>query len=151
MMAARPARKKRPSVVREKPAWLARRLLLDTHVWLWWQLDHPRLGTAAREAIAAASEVRLSVASVWEISIKAALGKLSLPKGADILRELELDGFTPLPIELAHAVRVADLPPLHRDPFDRMLIAQAILEGLTLVTADPQLSQYGVRLLDASA
>jgi len=150
-MASRPARKKRASVVREESAWLARRLLLDTHVWLWWQVDHPRLGTATREAIAAASEVRLSAASVWEISIKSALGKLSLPKGADILRELELDGFVPLPIELEHATRVADLPALHRDPFDRMLVAQAMLEGLTLVTADPHLAKYGVRLLDASA
>jgi len=125
--------------------------LLDTHVWLWWQLDHPRLGPAAREAIAAASEVRLSVASVWEMSIKSALGKLSLPKGADIMRELELDGFVPLSIELEHAVRVAALTALHRDPFDRMLVAQAMLEGLTLVTADLHLAQYGARLLDASA
>lgn len=150
-MASRPTRKKRASAVREAPGWPARRLLLDTHVWLWWQLDHPRLGTGAREAIAAAPEVRLSVASVWEMSIKSALGKLSLPKGADILRELEHDGFVPLPIELQHAVRVADLPALHRDPFDRMLIAQAMFEGLTLVTADPHLAMYGVRLLDASA
>lgn len=149
-MASRSPRKKRASAVREEPAWLPRRLLLDTHVWLWWQLDHPRLGTAARAVIATASEVRLSAASVWEMSIKSALGKLSLPKGARILRELELDGFVPLPIELEHAVRVADLPALHRDPFDRMLVAQAMLEGLTLVTADPQLGKYGVQLLDAS-
>jgi PIN domain nuclease of toxin-antitoxin system len=149
-MASRRTRKKRASAVREGPARLPRRLLLDTHVWLWWQIDHPRLGTAARGAIAAASEVRLSVASVWEMSIKSAIGKLSLPKDADILRELELDGFVPLPIELEHAVRVADLPALHRDPFDRMLVAQAILEGLTLVTADPHLGKYGVALLDAS-
>lgn len=150
-MPSRPARKRRASAVREGSAWRARRLLLDTHVWLWWQLDHPRLGPAAREAIAAASEVRLSVASVWEMSIKSTLGKLSLPKGADIMRELELDGFVPLSIELEHAVRVAALPALHRDPFDRMLVAQAMLEGLTLVTADPHLARYGARLLDASA
>jgi PIN domain nuclease of toxin-antitoxin system len=153
-MPSRPARKRRASAVREGSAWRARRLLLDTHVWLWWQLDHPRLGPSAREAIAAASEVRLSVASVWEMSIKSALGKLSLPKGADIMRELELDGFLPLSIELEHAVRVAALPALpalHRDPFDRMLVAQAMLEGLTLVTADLHLAQYGARLLDASA
>ena len=150
-MPSRPARKRRASAVREGSAWRARRLLLDTHVWLWWQLDHPRLGPAAREAIAAASEVRLSVASVWEMSIKSALGKLSLPKGADIMRELELDGFVPLSIELEHAVRVAALPALHGDPFDRMLVAQAMLEGLTLVTADLHLAQYGARLLDASA
>ena len=150
-MASRPTRKKRAMAVREDPAWHARRLLLDTHVWLWWQLDHPRLGPAARDAIAAAPEVRLSVASVWEMSIKSALGKLSLPKGADILRELEYDGFAPLGVEFEHAVRVADLPALHRDPFDRMLVAQAILEGLTLVTADPELTRYGVPLLDATA
>lgn len=149
-MAAKPARKKRAATVRKRPPSAVRRLLLDTHVWLWWQVDHPRLGPLARHAIAAAAEVRLSVASVWEMSIKSALGKLSLPKGASIVHELELDGFLPLPIELEHAVRVGELPPEHRDPFDRMLVAQASIEGLTLVTADPHLRRYGVPLIDAS-
>jgi PIN domain nuclease of toxin-antitoxin system len=128
----------------------ARRLLLDTHVWLWWQIDDRRLGESARKAIASAPEVRLSAASVWEIAIKSALGKLTLPRGADILEELDRDGFMPLAVEVEHAARLRELPLLHRDPFDRMLISQALSEGLTLVTADPQLEGYGVTLVDAA-
>jgi PIN domain nuclease of toxin-antitoxin system len=124
-------------------------LLLDTHVWLWWQLDDRRLGAKARTAIASAAEVRLSAASVWEMAIKSAIGKLALPRGADIADELERDGFIPLAVEVEHADGVRALPALHRDPFDRLLVSQAIAEGLTLVTADAQLAGYGVTLVDA--
>jgi PIN domain nuclease of toxin-antitoxin system len=129
----------------------SRRLLLDTHVWLWWQTDDARLGGHARKLIATASEVRLSAASVWEMSIKASLGKLVLPKDADIDRELEADGFLPLPVEIAHADGVRALPPLHRDPFDRMFVSQARAEGLAIVTADIALAAYDVTTVDAES
>ncbi|HEU4988181.1 MAG TPA: type II toxin-antitoxin system VapC family toxin [Gemmatimonadaceae bacterium] len=127
-----------------------RRLLLDTHVWLWWQADDARLGAAARRLIQQAAEVKFSAASAWEISIKAAIGKLRLPRNADIAAELDRDGFQPLPVEIAHAAGVRALPDLHRDPFDRLLISQALAEGLTLVSADPALAHYGVPVVDAT-
>jgi PIN domain nuclease of toxin-antitoxin system len=127
-----------------------RRLLLDTHVWLWWQAGDARLGAHARQLLQRASEVRFSAASVWEIAIKVATGKLMLPGDADIGAELSYSGFLPLPVEIAHADDVRRLPLLHRDPFDRLLVAQARLEGLTLVTADKQLSAYGITVLDAT-
>src|SRR5947209_2262693 len=145
------ARKRRAAStrVREAPPPLSRRLLLDTHVWLWWQADDARLGRGARKAIASAPEVRFSVVSAWEIAIKSSLGKLALPRGFDVAEEVERDGFLPLAVEMEHAAGVLRLPSRHRDPFDRMLISQAIAEGLTLVTGDPQLDSYGVGLLDA--
>jgi PIN domain nuclease of toxin-antitoxin system len=93
--------------------------------------------------------VRLSVVSAWEIAIKRSLGKLTLPRGFDITGEIDRDGFAPLAIEMEHAAGVLSLPALHRDPFDRMLISQALAEGLTLVTADPQLEGYGVGVMNA--
>ena len=148
-MARSPRKRPAPSRVREAPTPASRRLLLDTHVWLWWQADDSRLGRAARKAIASAPEVRLSVVSAWEIAIKRSLGKLTLPRGFDIAGEIERDGFAPLAIEMEHAAGVLSLPALHRDPFDRMLISQALAEGLTLVTADPQLEGYGVGVMNA--
>jgi PIN domain nuclease of toxin-antitoxin system len=127
-----------------------RRLLLDTHVWLWWQADDTRLGSATRQLIRRASEVRFSAASAWEIAIKVAIGKLELPKGADIAAELDNSGFLALPVEIAHADDVRRLPSLHADPFDRLLVAQARTEGLTLVSADRQLAAYGIPVLDAT-
>ena len=127
-----------------------RRLLLDTHVWLWWQAGDARLGPETRQRLQRASEVRLSAASAWEIAIKIAIGKLTLPKGADIAAELAHCGFLSLPVEIVHAEDVRRLPPLHRDPFDRLLVAQARVEGLTLVTADRQLGAYGIAVLDAT-
>lgn len=124
-------------------------MLLDTQVWLWWNADDTRLGPGARKAIRNADEVHFSVASAWEIGIKAALGKLELPSplNTDLERELAEDGFRPLPIELQHALRVTTLPMIHRDPFDRMLVAQALSEDLTLVTADANLMRYPVATL----
>lgn len=127
-----------------------RRLLLDTHVWLWWQKNDKKLGPRTRRLIAGASEVRFSVASAWEIAIKAALGKLKLPVGADIAEELAQSGFLEMPVALAHAEAVRQLPPIHRDPFDRMLVAQAGYEGLTLVTVDPEIRAYGISVHDAT-
>ena len=127
-----------------------RRLLLDTHVWLWWQAGDARLGPQTRHLLQRASEVRLSAASAWEMAIKMAIGKLTLPKGADIAAELAHSGFLTLPVEIVHAEDVRRLPPLHRDPFDRLLVAQARVEGLTLVTADRQLAAYGIAVIDAT-
>ena len=127
-----------------------RRLLLDTHVWLWWQAGDARLGSQARQRLERASEVRFSAASAWEIAIKVGIGKLTLPKRADIEVELAESGFVALPVEIAHAEHVRRLPPLHRDPFDRLLVAQAHVEALTLVTADRELAAYGIELLDAT-
>lgn len=123
------------------------RLLLDTHVLLWWLADHA-LSEDARAAIAdPISEVAVSAASTWEISIKKALGKLTAPD--DLEERLRLGGFTPLPIRIDHATAAGELPRHHDDPFDRMLIAQAKIEGLTLVTRDGRLSGYDVALLTA--
>ena len=126
-----------------------RRLLLDTHAWLWLQADDIRLGSHTRHVIQRASEVRVSAVSAWEIATKVAIGKLILPADADISGELEFCGFLPLPMEIAHADEQRHMPLLHRDPFDRMLVAQAMVEGLTLVTADTELAAYGVSVLDA--
>jgi PIN domain nuclease of toxin-antitoxin system len=128
---------------------MPRRVLLDTQAWLWMQADDPRLGVRARRVIQQAAELRLSAASVWEIAIKTAIGKLTLPPGADIEGELEHTGIRPLLIDFAHANHVRQLPPLHRDPFDRLLVAQTLIEGLALLSADTQLAAYGVPVVDA--
>jgi len=122
-------------------------VLLDTHVLLWWLEDDKRLSLPARDAILAAEEVRVSAASVWEIAIKRALGRLDVP--ADYLDYVEQTSFRPLPITFQHADLAGALPRHHDDPFDRMLVAQARIEGLTLVTADRRLGDYGIALLSA--
>lgn len=123
------------------------RLLLDSHVALWWLLDDERLEQPARETITAALELWVSAATIWELSIKAALGKLDLP--GDLLTDLEAAGARCLDVTGRHARAVRHLPLHHRDPFDRLLVAQAMAEGLTLVSADSQLGRYGVDLLPA--
>jgi PIN domain nuclease of toxin-antitoxin system len=126
-----------------------KRLLLDTHVLLWWLADDRQLGPNAREAIGAGrNQVYVSAASIWEISIKRALGKLQAPDNMDGI--VETAGFDPLPISLFHGEQAGRLPDIHRDPFDRMLIAQAQAEGLDLVTSDRFIPQYGVNILVAS-
>nr|WP_297460595.1 type II toxin-antitoxin system VapC family toxin [uncultured Halomonas sp.] len=125
-----------------------RRLLLDTHVFLWWLADDPRLGITAREIIAEPrNTVFVSAASVWEISIKRQLGKLKAPD--DLERIIEDEGFISLPIAPFHGEQAGNLPMHHRDPFDRMLIAQAQTEGLVLMTADNAFPPYGIRLIQA--
>lgn len=122
-------------------------LLLDTHVFLWWRGQPQRLKSAARTAIADAELVFVSVASAWEAAIKVALGKLEIPEpfGAGV----DDSGFDKLPITFEHAHLVAALPQHHRDPFDRMLVAQATAENLTLVTHDRQFRSYDVEILKA--
>ena len=126
------------------------KLLLDTQCWLWWLTDPDLLSGGALEAIRALeNEVYLSAASSWEISIKWAIKKLSLPKRPSefVPPRLARDGFLSLPIEHVHALRVAELPLHHRDPFDRILIAQAQIEHLAFVTSDPLIRKYDVEIL----
>jgi PIN domain nuclease of toxin-antitoxin system len=125
-----------------------KQLLLDTHAFLWWVNDAPELSTKARKAIAdEASTCFLSLASCWEMAIKSSLGKLGLAMPLDrfIPEQLAANGFSLLNIDFRHAARVESLPFLHRDPFDRLLVAQALAEKLTLVSADAMLSDYGVK------
>ena len=117
------------------------RLLLDTHLLLWVMADAPALSSRARAEIAAAEMVYASAASLWEISIKAALGKLTVDQ-ADLTDKLAQAGLHPLPVTSDHAAAVRRLPDIHRDPFDRMLVAQAVSEPLRLLTHDRILTQY---------
>lgn len=123
-------------------------LLLDTHAVLWWLADDPALSSEARRAIGDVSnDVCVSPVTPWEIAIKSATGKLKVPD--NLLEALKSNRFRELPISLVHAERAGNLPPWHRDPFDRMLIAQALTEGLTLVTRDRVFEQYEVNVLRA--
>ena len=121
-------------------------LLLDTQAFLWWVGDDPRLSRRARRAITDASCL-LSVASCWEMAIKAAVGKLDIPRPIDrfLQEQLEVNGFSLLPASLEHVSAVADLPFHHRDPFDRLLAAQARREELAIVSADTVFRKYGVK------
>lgn len=123
------------------------RLLLDTHVWLWTLVSPGRIGADALALLEdPANHLALSAVSSWEVAVKYRLGKLSLPvpPEAFILPRLARDGIEALPVAHHHACAVAGLPEIHRDPFDRLLIAVAQVEGLTLVTADPQVLAYDV-------
>jgi len=127
-----------------------RKVLLDTHALLWWLGNDPRLGAQARAIISdERNEVFVSAVSTWEIAIKKSLGKLAAPGGLEAI--VEDEGFRPLQISLFHGQQAGSLPALHRDPFDRMLVAQAQAEGLELLSVDARLAGYGVRLIDASA
>lgn len=123
------------------------RVLLDTHVLLWALAGHRRLPAEARRLMDE-HDVVVSAASIWEVAIKAGLGKLQVDPLA-VQQALEPSGFDELPVTAAHAAAVASLPPHHRDPFDRLLVAQALAEHLVLVTTDEQLAPYGdvVRLV----
>ena len=126
-------------------------VLLDTQTLLWWLTDDQRLGTRARAEIARdAGLVCVSSASAWEISMKTELGKLTVPTD-DIGAVVEDEGFEPLPITLGAARVAGHLPAHHRDPFDRMLVAQARVEQLTLLTADRRLAAYEVEIAWATA
>lgn len=119
------------------------RLLLDTHIVLWWDTDDPRLSVDFRAAVASPeNEVFVSAASAWEIGIKRASGKLQI--GASVTHTIRRHAFTALPITVEHTEWAGSLPLLHRDPFDRLLVAQAQLEGLVLVTVDDQILRYQV-------
>jgi PIN domain nuclease of toxin-antitoxin system len=124
------------------------RLLLDTHAFLWWVADAPELSGKARKAIAdEANTCFLSLASCWEMAIKSGLGKLKLSMALErfIPEQMAANGFNLLNIDFRHVAKVEFLPSHHRDPFDRLLIAQAQTEKLTLVSADSALSDYGVK------
>lgn len=126
------------------------RLLLDTHAFLWWVSDAPKLSRAAREAIQdPEAECLVSLASCWEIAIKQSLGKLKLPAPLEqfVPTQMANNGFQQMDIEFRHLARVADLPFYHRDPFDRLLAAQATVEDLPLVSGDPVFDDYGVKRL----
>lgn len=130
------------------------KLLLDTHVFLWWLVDNPRLDKQTRAVIAKpTTQVFVSSASTWEIAIKVGIGKLKLPKKhqATLAKLPEDCGFQPLPILHTHAAEVLNLPPHHADPFDRILVGQARVEDLVLVTADEQLERYDVKMRRARA
>jgi PIN domain nuclease of toxin-antitoxin system len=129
------------------------KLLLDTHVFLWYVSADPKLPAASRAAIQGpANEVYLSVASIWEAVIKYQIGKLPLPGPlADYLpKQREAHGIASLPITEGAMVALAGLPALHRDPFDRLLVAQAIQHGLTIATVDPDVAAYPVAVLPAA-
>lgn len=118
-------------------------LLLDSHTLLWWLDDSPRLGSRARAMIAGATSVAVSMASIWEIAIKAGLGKLTVDLD-ELIDNVGRDGFELLPITAADCAAIARLPRHHGDPFDRMLIAQARARDLTLVSDDASLAAYRV-------
>lgn len=121
-------------------------LLLDTHVLLWWLDDHPSLSQPCRSAIADGGNlVFVSATVIWEIRIKQAVGKLKIPH--TFRRTLDQQAFSWLPITVDHAHALAALPPHHRDPFDRMLIAQAHAEGFTVVTHDSIFKKYRIPVM----
>jgi len=125
------------------------KLLLDSHAFLWWLAGDRKLGAAARQAVAdPAATVFVSAATIWELSIKAALGRLDLG-GADLVEEIAGNAFVELPINARHALAAAYLPRHHGDPFDRMLVAQAQIEGLTVVSRDAALRAYEIQILPA--
>lgn len=126
------------------------RLLLDTHTFLWWVFDDPRLSGLARDAICDPEATCLvSLASAWELAIKVSLGRLELTESVATFIEAEaaLNGFILLPIQLAHIATVEGLAFHHRDPFDRLLAAQALAEAIPLVSADQAFDSYGVKRL----
>jgi PIN domain nuclease of toxin-antitoxin system len=126
------------------------RILLDTHAFVWWVLDDARLSPVSRELLLDRSnDVLLSAASAYEISVKAARGRLTLPEPAEtyVSSRMASEGFTPLPVQISHAVRAGSLPPIHRDPWDRLLVAQSQLDDVPILTADPVIGQYDVETI----
>jgi PIN domain nuclease of toxin-antitoxin system len=122
-------------------------LLLDTHVVLWWLADAPELAEDIKLRLDCEPDAYVSAATVWEVAIKQAIGTLREP--ADLPERVRDSGFRHLPITAEHAIAAGRLPPIHRDPFDRMLIAQARCEDFTLVTRDPHCRKYDVTILRA--
>src|SRR5262245_38446509 len=141
----RAPRRRGPALLRRRRRRDGRvRLLIDTHVFLWWRVGRA-MRAEAMEAIRTADDVVVSAASAWEVSVKAAAGKLRPP--ASFADGVAQSGFVPLPINLVHAAVAGELPPHHRDPFDRMLVAQARAERLTLVSHDRRLEPYGMPII----
>lgn len=124
--------------------------LLDTHTFLWWNLDDDQLSAAAREFITdGQNEVFLSAASAWEIAIKYTKGRLVLPDPPEryVAHRLGHYGFQALPVHVSHALRVASLPLIHNDPFDRLLIAQSQMEGMPILTCDSDIAKYDLSII----
>jgi PIN domain nuclease of toxin-antitoxin system len=128
------------------------RLLLDTQCWLWMHLSPERFSEKTRRLLRRRdTDVLLSVASIWEMAIKSGLGKLRVPEPIErwVPSRIQVGQTTVVAIEVPHALRVATLPPLHRDPFDRLIVAQALVEELPVLSADPALDGYGIEVLPA--
>ena len=124
--------------------------LLDTHTFLWWNLNDSQLSDKVREFISdGRNEIFLSAASTWEIAIKAAKGRLKLPDAPDqyVADRIRLHGFSALPIEISHTLQAYELPPIHADPFDRLLVAQSQMEDLPILTADAEIRRYQVDVI----
>lgn len=128
------------------------RVLLDSHVWLWWLTVPEKLGQKTRDCLTdSGNELLLSAVTSWELAIKQSIGRIHLPEEPEqfVLSRLQRDRIDSLPITHLHALKVADLPHHHRDPFDRMLVAQALSDSLTLCSADREIARYEVDFLDA--
>ncbi len=126
------------------------KFLLDTHAFLWWVTDHPKLSDPVRDIIGnPENEIYLSAASCWEIAIKAGLGRLDLSEDLHtfIPEQIRINQFQSVPIQISHSLQVHQLPRYHRDPFDRMLVAQAIVMKMPILTVDPMLARYGVECI----
>ncbi len=126
------------------------RALLDTHAFLWWNLNDPQLSETVRDFISnGRNEIFLSAASAWEIAIKYAKGRLELPETPNkyVVGRLNKHHFVPLPIQISHTLQVYNLPAIHNDPFDRLLIVQSQMEGLPLLTADREIARYRVEVI----
>jgi PIN domain nuclease of toxin-antitoxin system len=124
--------------------------LLDTHTFLWWITDQPRLPHRVRGIIEdGKNEIFFSAATGWEIIIKFQLGRLLLPDDPEsyLMEQIQRNAFQPLPIQLRHSLRLLALPSLHKDPFDRMLIAQALFENLPILSSDTQIARYPVEVI----
>ncbi len=124
--------------------------LLDTHTFLWWNMNDPQLSVVARQFIAdPQNEIVLSSVSAWEIAIKASNGRLALPEIPEdyVMNRIILHGFTAMPIHIKHAVQVFHLPHHHKDPFDRLLVVQSVIENIPLITGDTEIAKYGVTII----
>jgi PIN domain nuclease of toxin-antitoxin system len=124
--------------------------LLDTHVFLWWNIDSQLLSSTAREIIRdGGNEIYFSAASAWEIAIKCARGRLLLPDTPEkyVAERMNLHRFQPLPVQISHALHIYTLPDIHQDPFDRLLVAQSQLEDLPLLSADTEIKRYDVQVI----
>jgi len=126
------------------------KVLLDTHTFLWWITDDPKLSLRVRGIISdGENEIFISAATGWEIVIKSQIGRLKLPDEPRrfILEQLRINGMKSLPIEMRHALHISTLPTYHQDPFDRILIAQAQMEDLPVLSADPEIAKYQVTII----
>ncbi|AFZ37509.1 PilT protein domain protein [Stanieria cyanosphaera PCC 7437] len=122
------------------------KLLLDTHTLIWWLTNHPTLSQAAKKAISNQDNlVFISAASAWEIAIKKSLGKLTAPDDLEV--QIESNNFQPLPITITHGLAIEELPNHHNDPFDRIIIVQAICESMTVVTRDKKFNLYNISII----